>query len=190
MARGDHVIAQATEHPSVLAVLEALGVRVTILSVDRAGLVDPDALSKAITDRTVLASFMGTTGAAMLQHLKDNRHIYDEMMAKGNVLRDGFNEHCESMGYPFCMTGIGSLFQIHAKAELPKVPRDLQGQDQEALSELQLHFRLNNILLPWMHLAFFGASHTQADLDEMLRVFKVSVDAVMSDKTEVNAKVA
>ncbi len=121
------------------------------------------------------------TGAAMLQHLKDNRHIYDDMMAKGNVLRDGFNEHCKSKGYPFCMTGIGSLFQIHAKAELPKVPRDLHGQDEEALSELQLHFRLNNILLPWMHLAFFGASHTQADLDEMLRVFKASVDAVMSD---------
>ncbi len=57
-SQGDHVIAQATEHPSVLAVLEALGTRVTILPVDRAGLVDPDALSKAITDRTVLASIM------------------------------------------------------------------------------------------------------------------------------------
>ena len=121
------------------------------------------------------------TGAATLQYLKDNRHIYDDMMAKGTVLRDGFNNYCKEKGYPFCMTGIGSLFQIHAKAELPKVPRDMDGQDGDALSALQLQFRLNNILLPWMHLAFFGASHTQDDLDEMLRVFKASVDAVMAD---------
>jgi glutamate-1-semialdehyde aminotransferase len=73
------------------------------------------------------------------------------------------------------------MFQIHAKAELPVLPRDLAGQDQEALAKLQLHFRLNNLLLPWMHLAFFSAAHTQADLEEMLRAFKASVAGVMSN---------
>lgn len=77
------------------------------------------------------------------------------------------------------MTGIGSLFQIHARAQLPAVPRDLLGQDEDALAELQLHFRLNNILVPWMHLAFFSAAHSQEDIEEMLRVFKVSVEGVM-----------
>jgi glutamate-1-semialdehyde aminotransferase len=77
------------------------------------------------------------------------------------------------------MTGIGSMFQIHAKAELPRLPRDLPGQDQETLSELQLHFRLNNLLLPWMHLAFFSAAHSQQDIEEMLRAFKAAVEGVM-----------
>ena len=120
-------------------------------------------------------------GAAMLKYLQENRYIYAEMMAKGEYLRNDFNEWCASKGYPFCMTGIGSMFQIHAKAELPVLPRDLAGQDQEALAKLQLHFRLNNLLLPWMHLAFFSAAHTQADLEEMLRAFKASVAGVMSN---------
>ena len=104
-------------------------------------------------------------------------------MDKGDFLRNGFNEYCTSNGYPFCMTGIGSMFQIHAKAELPMLPRDLVGQDEAALAELQLHFRLNNILLPWMHLAFFSAAHTQEDLAEMLRAFKASVAGVEESRT-------
>jgi glutamate-1-semialdehyde aminotransferase len=77
------------------------------------------------------------------------------------------------------MTGIGSMFQIHAKAELPVVPRDLPGQDNEALSELQLRFRLNGLLLPWMHLAFFSAAHDQQDIEHMLQAFKAAVEGVM-----------
>ncbi len=122
------------------------------------------------------------TGAAMLKYLQENRHIYDDMMAKGEFLRNGFNEWTASQGYPFCMTGIGSMFQIHAKADLPIIPRDLLGQDEQALAELQLHFRLNNVLLPWMHLAFFSAAHSQADIEEILRAFKTSVAAVMNNK--------
>jgi glutamate-1-semialdehyde 2,1-aminomutase len=120
-----------------------------------------------------------STGAAMMQYLQENSHIYDEMRVKGEFLRNGFNEWTASKGYPFCMTGIGSMFQIHAKAELPHLPRDLPGQDQETLSELQLHFRLYNLLLPWMHLAFFSAAHSQQDIEEMLRAFKAAVAGVM-----------
>ena len=123
-----------------------------------------------------------TTGAATLKYLQENSDIYADMMAKGEFLRNGFNEWCASKEYPFCMTGIGSMFQIHAKADLPVVPRDLLGQDEDALAELQLHFRFNNVLLPWMHLAFFSAAHTQEDLEEMLRAFKASVEGVMNSR--------
>ena len=122
------------------------------------------------------------TGAATLKYLKENSHVYDDMMTKGEFLRNGFNKYCKSKEYPFCMTGLGSLFQIHAKSELPLLPRDVLGQDNKALDELQLHFRLNNILLPWMHLAFFGTAHTQTDLENMLKGFKASVDGVMESK--------
>ena len=123
-----------------------------------------------------------TTGAATLKYLQENSDIYADMMAKGEFLRTGFNDWCASKGYPFCMTGIGSMFQIHAKADLPVLARDLPGQDEEALAELQLHFRFNNVLLPWMHLAFFSAAHTQEDIEEMLRAFKASVEGVMKSR--------
>jgi len=122
------------------------------------------------------------TGAATLKYLQENQQLYSDMMAKGEFLRSGFNDFTASNGYPFCMTGIGSMFQIHAKAELPVIPRDLPGQDEQALGELQLHFRLNNVLLPWMHLAFFSAAHSQEDIEEMLKAFKASVTAVMRSK--------
>jgi glutamate-1-semialdehyde aminotransferase len=122
-----------------------------------------------------------TTGAATLKYLQENRHLYDDMMTKGKFLR-GFNDFTASNGYPFCMTGIGSMFQIHAKAEPPIVPRDLLGQDQQALGELQLHFRLNKVFVPWMHLAFFSAAHSHEDIEEMLRAFKASVEAVMGSE--------
>lgn len=57
-----HVITQATEHPAVLATCHALhrlhGVEVTVLPVDRDGLVDPTDLQAAITPHTTLVSIM------------------------------------------------------------------------------------------------------------------------------------
>ncbi|MGW5971996.1 aminotransferase class V-fold PLP-dependent enzyme [Streptomyces sp. NPDC055185] len=55
-----HVITQATEHPVVLETCRALerlhGARVTVLPVDRDGLVDPAALAASFTESTVLVS--------------------------------------------------------------------------------------------------------------------------------------
>jgi cysteine desulfurase len=60
--RRRQVITQATEHPAVLATCRALqrlhGVELTILTVDRHGLVDPRDLAAAITSDTTLVSIM------------------------------------------------------------------------------------------------------------------------------------
>lgn len=59
--KGNHVITQVTEHRSVLDTakrIERSGIHVTYLPVDKDGLVDPDDVRKAITDRTVLISMM------------------------------------------------------------------------------------------------------------------------------------
>jgi cysteine desulfurase NifS len=58
---GGHVATSAIEHPAILATcryLEQLGYRVTYLDVDEYGVVDPDALRRALTDETVLVSIM------------------------------------------------------------------------------------------------------------------------------------
>jgi cysteine desulfurase len=60
-ARGAHVITSAVEHPATLqpcAFLKRLGCKVTILPVDRHGLVDPDAVRKALDRGTTLVSIM------------------------------------------------------------------------------------------------------------------------------------
>ena len=59
--RGNHVITSAIEHPAVLETcrfMETHGAVVTYLPVDGTGLVDPEAVCRAITGDTVLVSVM------------------------------------------------------------------------------------------------------------------------------------
>jgi len=59
--KGNHIITTAVEHHAVLntcTYLEGKGFEVTYLSVDRDGLIDPDDVARAITERTVLVSVM------------------------------------------------------------------------------------------------------------------------------------
>ncbi len=61
-AKGNHVVSVATEHKAVLDSLKALArdglAEVTLLKPDSRGLVDPDDVAAAITDKTVLVSVM------------------------------------------------------------------------------------------------------------------------------------
>jgi cysteine desulfurase len=59
--KGDHVITSTTEHRSVLDTarkLEKSGIKVTFVPVDSYGVVQPEEIRKAITDKTILISVM------------------------------------------------------------------------------------------------------------------------------------
>ena len=59
--KGNHIITTVTEHKAVLDTckrLEKQGCQVTYLPVAKDGLVDPDDVKKAITDKTILVSIM------------------------------------------------------------------------------------------------------------------------------------
>ncbi|MFA6141949.1 MAG: cysteine desulfurase NifS [Candidatus Omnitrophota bacterium] len=60
-AKGNHIITSSIEHHAVLNVckfLEKEGCKVTCLKVDKYGIIDPEDLKKAITDKTILISIM------------------------------------------------------------------------------------------------------------------------------------
>ncbi len=85
-ARGHHLVTTAVEHEAVLhafGYLEKFGFEVTVLPVDRYGRVDPEALSAALTERTVLVSLqyvnneVGTVQplADLVRHARTQRHV-------------------------------------------------------------------------------------------------------------------
>ena len=73
--RGNHIMTQLTEHPAILrplAFLERLGAEVTYLPVDDTGRVDPAAVGRAITPRTILITMMHANNeTGTLQAIED-----------------------------------------------------------------------------------------------------------------------
>jgi len=60
-SRGNHIITTAIEHHAIIETakfLEKNGFELTYLGVDDQGIVDPDAVRRAITDKTILVSVM------------------------------------------------------------------------------------------------------------------------------------
>ncbi len=99
--RGDHLITQETEHPSVLEVCSVLarkGRKVSVLPVDSQGLVDPQQLRETLSPRTVLVSLMAAnneTGtlqplAQLAQECREREVLFhcDAAQAAGKVPLD------------------------------------------------------------------------------------------------------
>jgi cysteine desulfurase len=81
-AKDAHIITSAIEHPATLQTcefLKRLGCRITILPVDLFGLVDPDAVRKAIDRKTTLVSIMHANNeVGTLQPIKEISAIAHE----------------------------------------------------------------------------------------------------------------
>jgi cysteine desulfurase len=80
--RGNHIVTQVTEHKAVLDPckrLEKDGIRVTYLPVKQDGLIDPDQLRDAITDKTILISIMyANNEIGVVQPMKEIGQIAKE----------------------------------------------------------------------------------------------------------------
>ena len=84
------------------------------------------------------------------------------------------NEYMEAKNLPASMTGLGSFFQTHMKP-LPVIgPRDLGGQLEDALYDMQLFLRYYGVHVAWVHDGFISAAHSDQDVEKVL---KAHIDA-------------
>jgi len=113
---------------------------------------------------------------AMIDHLKENNpFLYQDLAAKGDRLRDSFNDFAREKGIPACMTGIGSMWEVHM-SESFVVPRDRVKDNQEAVEEFNLRVRLEGIFVPeHSHIAFISTAHSEQDIDILIQVLKTNL---------------
>jgi len=90
--KGNHIITSKIEHHAVLhscRFLEKQGVKVTYLPVDKYGLIDPEDVKKAITDKTILVTIM---------HANNEIGTIEPIKEIGKVVKDaGVYFHTDSV---------------------------------------------------------------------------------------------
>jgi len=109
--KGNHIITTALEHHAIhepLHFLEKKGFKVTYLPNDATGLVDPDDLKKAITDKTILVSVM---------HANNEIGTIEPIKALGEVCREA-----------------GGIFHTDAVQTFGHLPIDVNDMNIDLLS--------------------------------------------------------
>jgi cysteine desulfurase len=109
--KGDHIVTSNIEHNAVLRSLRRLKLmdyKVTSVPVDEFGLVDPDDVKKALTDKTILVSIM---------HANSEIGTIEPIAEIGKITRDR-----------------GVLFHTDAVASAGIVPIDVEGIGADLLS--------------------------------------------------------
>ncbi|MEO8682943.1 MAG: cysteine desulfurase family protein [Vicinamibacterales bacterium] len=145
LAKPDHIVTVATEHKAVLDPcrrLEQNGWRVTVLPVNRAGLVDLSEVIAAVTERTVLVSVMAANNEigvlqpigeiARIAHARGALMHTDAVQAVGKVPFDveALDVDLVSMtAHKLCgPKGVGALYVRRRRAEVAPL---MEGGGQE-----------------------------------------------------------
>jgi glutamate-1-semialdehyde 2,1-aminomutase len=108
-------------------------------------------------------------GLAMISEL-ERGDIYDMLARRGERLRAGLREAGRREGLELQATGIESIFHVHFAGEPIHDKRSAMRADPVKQFAFSLGMISKGVLLPPAHPGFLSTAHSEADIDEVLRV--------------------
>jgi glutamate-1-semialdehyde 2,1-aminomutase len=108
-------------------------------------------------------------GLAMISEL-ERANIYEPLARRGAKLRAGLREAGRREGLELQATGIESIFHVHFAGEPIRDKRSAMRADPARQYAFSIGMISKGVLLPPAHPGFLSTAHTEADVDEILRV--------------------
>lgn len=114
------------------------------------------------------AASMTALGHAAFEHLE----------SLGTKVRAGVAEAAAARGLPMRVIGMGSLFRIHLKKELPRTYRAAwpTAQETKIMAGISRSMRARGVLMPGQSLSALSTPMTETDIDFFLAAFADSLD--------------
>lgn len=96
--------------------------------------------------------------------------VYEILARRGERLRAGLREAGRREGLELQATGVGSIFHVHFASEPVRDKRSAMRADPAKQYAFSIGMISRGVLLPPAHPGFLSAAHSEADIDEVLRV--------------------
>jgi glutamate-1-semialdehyde 2,1-aminomutase len=106
-------------------------------------------------------------GMAVLDVL-ESEPVLEHVDAVGASVRNGLSGLFTEHGATACMTGMGSIFQVHFTSAPPRDRRDILAGDAERTRLFLLGLVAEGVLWPPVHPGVTAAPHTDADVDQVI----------------------
>ncbi|MGI9327866.1 MAG: aspartate aminotransferase family protein [Pseudomonadales bacterium] len=120
-------------------------------------------------------------GAAMVGHLQAHPEIYQSIDTAADRLATSINDHAQAAQMPVQMLNVGSMFHLFFQRETINSMRDVHQRNNAAEKAFYLHALNDGVLVPGTQRAFLSAAHGPSQIDEMIAIFKRSLDAVQTE---------
>jgi glutamate-1-semialdehyde 2,1-aminomutase len=108
-------------------------------------------------------------GLAMISEL-ERGDIYDTLARRGERLRAGLREAGRRETLELQATGIESIFHVHFAGEPIRDKRSAMRADPVKQFAFSIGMISKGVLLPPAHPGFLSTAHSEADIDEVLRI--------------------
>lgn len=116
-------------------------------------------------------------GLKTLEMLSDAKK-YEELERKGKLLEDGIKLQAEKRGVPICFNRVGSMFSFFFSQQTVTNSEEARNANQDKFVKIFHHFLKNKIYLApsAFEAGFISLAHTDADLEETVRIFESGLE--------------